>query len=39
VQHRTAPLSEATDMIAAEARPKNGKVEDDLLLLAVEVLQ
>jgi sigma-B regulation protein RsbU (phosphoserine phosphatase) len=38
VRHRTAPLAEAATMIASELRPDAGKVEDDLLLLAVEAL-
>jgi sigma-B regulation protein RsbU (phosphoserine phosphatase) len=38
VCHRTAPLAEAAASIAGDLRPAAGKVEDDLLLLAVEAL-
>jgi len=39
VRHRAAPLAEATATIAGDVRPTSGKVEDDLLLLAVEAVQ
>ena len=39
VRHRMAPLAEAAAAIAGELRPEAGKVEDDLLLLAVEAFQ
>ena len=39
VRHRTLPLAEAAAAIAGELRPEAGKVDDDLLLLAVEAFQ